>query len=53
MLLDDEAGTITITDANNNTVTLAATGITLERGSAKIELTDASVSVNGGALEVT
>ena len=53
LLFDDDAGTITITDANENTVTLAAAGITLERGSSKIELTDAQVSVNDGALDVT
>jgi uncharacterized protein involved in type VI secretion and phage assembly len=53
LLLDDDAGTITISDGNENKVTLAAAGITLERGSSKIELTDAQVSVNDGALEVT
>jgi uncharacterized protein involved in type VI secretion and phage assembly len=52
LLLADDAGEITISDASENKVTFAATGITLERGSSKIELNDAQVSVNDGALEV-
>jgi len=52
LLLDDDAGTITITDANENSITLGAAGITLERGGSKVEMTDAQVSVNDGALEV-
>jgi uncharacterized protein involved in type VI secretion and phage assembly len=53
ILLDDDAGTITITDASNNKITLASDGITLERGSTKISLSDSEVNVNDGALEVT
>jgi uncharacterized protein involved in type VI secretion and phage assembly len=52
ILLDDNAGTITISDQNNNTVTLGADGITLQRGGNKIEIGDAEVNVNDGALEV-
>ena len=33
-------------------ITLDATGLTLEHGAAKVQLTPASVSVNNGALEV-
>jgi uncharacterized protein involved in type VI secretion and phage assembly len=53
VLLDDSAQTITITDSSSNKVTLGSDGITLERGSSKVEVSDASVSVNDGALEVS
>jgi len=53
LLLDDDAGTITITDSSNNTITLSSDGITLQRGSSSIELSDSEVNVNDGALEVT
>jgi uncharacterized protein involved in type VI secretion and phage assembly len=52
ILLDDDAGTITISDANENSVTLGSDGITVQRGDSKVELTDSEVSVNDGALEV-
>ncbi len=52
ILLDDDAGTITITDANANQVSLDASGMTLQRGS-KIEINDSEVNINDGALEVT
>jgi hypothetical protein len=51
-LLDDEEGTITISDANNNSVTLSSSGITLTRGSSSIAISDSEVNVNDGALEV-
>lgn len=52
ILLDDDAGTITISDSNQNTVTLDSSGITLERGGSKVEISDSEVNVNDGALEV-
>ncbi len=52
ILLDDEASTITITDSNENKITLESSGITLERGSKKINITTSEVNVNEGALEV-
>ena len=54
ILLDDTEGAlqIEIKDGNGNTVTLSASGITLARGAVKIEITDASVSINDGALTV-
>lgn len=52
LLLDDDTGSITITDANNNTVILESSGITLERGGKKIEISDAQVNINNGSLEV-
>ncbi len=53
LLLDDDAGTITISDPNENKVTLSSDGIALERGGNKIEITDSEVNINDGALEVT
>ena len=52
ILLDDDAGSITISDSNNNKVTLDSSGITIERGANKVAVSDAEVSVNDGALEV-
>ena len=52
-VLDDDQGSITITDPNGNTVTLDASGITLSNsGGQQIVISDFSVSVNDGALEV-
>ncbi len=52
ILLDDDAGSITITDANNNKITLESGGITIERGGKKIQINDAEVNINDGSLEV-
>jgi uncharacterized protein involved in type VI secretion and phage assembly len=54
LLLDDSSGAmqIEIKDGNGNTITLNSSGITLTRGSVKIEITDSSVSINDGALTV-
>jgi hypothetical protein len=41
-----------LSDANNNSVTLGADGITLRRGSSEIAIGDAEVNVNQGALEI-
>jgi uncharacterized protein involved in type VI secretion and phage assembly len=53
ILLDDDGGTITLTDSHNNKVTLGSDGITLERGASKLALSDSEVNVNNGALEIT
>jgi len=54
ILFDDSDGAmqIEIKDGNGNTITLSTSGITLARGSVKIEITDESVSINDGALTV-
>ncbi len=52
ILLDDDGSTITVTDSSNNKITLESSGITLERGSNKVEISDSEVKVNDGALEV-
>ena len=53
ILLDDDAGTITISDSNQNSVTLGSDGIALKRGGSTVQVADSSVSVNEGAFEVT
>jgi hypothetical protein len=50
--LDANAGSITITDNNENTITLGSSGITLSRGGMSIAISDSEVNVNDGALEV-
>lgn len=50
--LDDDAGSVTVTDANENSVTLDGSGITLERAGKKVVVSDSGVKVNDGALEV-
>jgi uncharacterized protein involved in type VI secretion and phage assembly len=52
ILFDDNAGTITVSDVNNNSVTLSSDGITLQRGGSSVAVGDAEVNVNDGALEV-
>ena len=52
LILDDDQGSITITDPNGNTVTLDSSGITLSKGGQQVMISDSSVSVNDGALEV-
>jgi uncharacterized protein involved in type VI secretion and phage assembly len=53
LVLDDDAGSITVSDQAGNSVTLDSSGITLARGSGKVVVGDAGVNVNDGALEVT
>ena len=52
LILDDDAGSISIADGNDNIITLESSGITLERGGKKIQISTAEVNVNDGALEV-
>jgi uncharacterized protein involved in type VI secretion and phage assembly len=50
--LDDDGESVEITDSNGNTVTLDSSGITLSKGGQQVVVSDSSVSVNSGALEV-
>jgi uncharacterized protein involved in type VI secretion and phage assembly len=52
LVFNDAAKSITITDPNGSTVTLNEAGITLSRGGQQVLISEASVSVNDGALEV-
>jgi uncharacterized protein involved in type VI secretion and phage assembly len=53
IVLDDDDHSITVTDSNENRVTLDRNGVTVVRGSGKIAVTSKKVSVNDGAMEVT
>ena len=52
LLFDDDAPAITLSDSSENKVSLENSGLTLERGGNKIEVSDSEVNVNDGALEV-
>jgi phage baseplate assembly protein gpV len=53
VIFDDDEGSITVSDPNDNTVTLDDSGITLANGdSISVVVSSSSVSVNDGALEV-
>ena len=52
LIFDDDQRSIMLSDPNGNAVTLDGTGITLSKGGQRVALSDASVSVNNGALEV-
>jgi uncharacterized protein involved in type VI secretion and phage assembly len=52
LLLDEKNGKAILRDQNGNSVTLDSNGITLTRGSKTVVVSESSVNVNGGALEV-
>jgi len=51
--MDDNAGSITLTDAQQNTVVLDSSGVTSTSGSGSVAIGASGVNVNNGALEVT
>lgn len=53
IVLDDDDNSITITDSNDNRVTLDADGITVQRGGGKLVVSDGKIDANDGAMEVT
>ena len=52
LALDDDAGSITITDAQQNTVVLDSSGVTSTSGSSTVAIGASSVNINNGSLEV-
>ena len=52
-LLLDEKGVLTVKDRHGNSLTMDKNGITLKRGSQTLVISDSSVNVNDGALEIT
>jgi uncharacterized protein involved in type VI secretion and phage assembly len=52
LLFDDDGGTITLSDSNENSLKLDSDGVTGERGGSKLVVSSSSVSLNDGALEV-
>jgi len=53
ILLNDDEGSITIQDNNENKITMTSDGITLERSGKKVLVSESKVDVNDGSLEVT
>ncbi len=53
LLFDDDAETISLSDDNQNKLSLESAGLGLERGGQKVKVSDSSVDVNDGALQVT
>ena len=53
LILDDKDHTITITDSNDNHVTLDRDGIAIVRAAGKLAITPGKVSANDGAMEVS
>ncbi len=53
VLFDDDGQTVTITDPNENSVTLDSNGVTLERSGKTLVVSDSEVNVGDGAFEVT
>jgi uncharacterized protein involved in type VI secretion and phage assembly len=51
--MDDDAGSITLTDAQQNTVVLDSDGVTSTSGSNSVAIGASGVNVNDGAFEVT
>lgn len=51
--LSDGDESVELTDSNGNSVKLDSSGITLSKGGQQIVVSDSSVSVDDGALEVT
>lgn len=53
LLFDDHESEVRLADANDNTLSLDASGMTQARGTQSLVVGDASVSVNNGAMEVS
>lgn len=51
--LDDDGQSVEVTDSNGNSVKLDSSGVTVSKGGQQVVVSDSSVSVNNGALEVT
>lgn len=52
LLFDDDGTTVSLEDSNENSVALDAGGITQQRGSQKVVVSDSSVSINDDSLSV-
>ncbi|KMY66923.1 hypothetical protein AAU61_13195 [Desulfocarbo indianensis] len=52
LVIDDDQGTVELSDNNQNKVTLSSEGIVLERAGKKVAVLTDKVAVNDGGLEV-
>ena len=53
LLFDDGGSAVSLEDPNGNTVSLDGSGISMARGSQSAVVSDSSVSINDGAMEVS
>jgi uncharacterized protein involved in type VI secretion and phage assembly len=53
LAMDDNAGSITLTDAQQNTVVLDSSGVTSTSGASSVAIGASGVNVNNGAFEVS
>jgi uncharacterized protein involved in type VI secretion and phage assembly len=53
IMLDDDGQTITITDASQNTITMAPSGITVKSGGGQVVVSSSQVDINNGGMTVT
>jgi hypothetical protein len=53
LAMDNDAGSITLTDAQQNTVVLDSSGVTSTSGSGSVAIGASGVNVNNGAFEVS
>jgi hypothetical protein len=51
--IDEDQGSIALTDAQNNTVVLDSSGVKSTSGSSSVAIGSSGVNVNDGAFEVT
>jgi uncharacterized protein involved in type VI secretion and phage assembly len=52
LAMDDNAQSVTLSDANQNTVVLDSSGVTSTSGSGSVAIGASGVNINNGALEV-
>ena len=52
IVIDDDQGTLTISDDQQNSITLDGPGVTIARGGNQVAVGDSEVNINNGALEV-
>jgi uncharacterized protein involved in type VI secretion and phage assembly len=53
LLFDDDGQTVTLTDPNNNTMTLDSNGVSIDQNGKKLVVSDSEINVDDGAFEVT
>jgi uncharacterized protein involved in type VI secretion and phage assembly len=53
LAMDDDAQSVTLTDAQQNTVVLDSSGVTSTSGSSQVAIGASGVNINNGAMEVT
>ena len=53
LAMDDDAQSVTLTDAQQNTVVLDSSGVSSTSGSSQVAIGASGVNINNGAMEVT